>query len=559
MKNAVPPALRVVIPRGREAARRFVVDLVLGEWLGQDLVIALGDTPEVVMTRPHLGDGRRIIMPDVLLGTPADAWLTSGSLPSTPFADLAPGTTLGTLGQERIRAVFADPTADGYAVRAEEGAIRLLVDVLGSVFYLVTRYEELVGGERDRHDRFLAASSATVRQGLLQRPIVDEYLDLLWSVLHAQWPDLIRPPAAFRLRPTHDVDQPWAVLDKHPGAVLRSAVKDVLIRHDPRLAWSRLRALSARGTGRWAHDPYDTFDLLMDAAEERGLRCTFYLLAGNRPGDPDFRYRIDDPWIAALLRRISQRGHEIGLHASYASHASVDRLRSELAALRSTCEALGIEQSEWGVRHHYLRFDARRSWRDYAEAGFAHDSTLGYAEAVGFRAGTGREYPVFDVVQDRPLPLRERPLVVMDVTLHEYLRLRPDLARARAEQVVSACRTTGPTPWSCTTTTPSLCSGSQQSIRGSLAPSARTDGHPPLYLLPRQRPVNLGWWLQIPRDIRPSGDPVLWRLGIAPLWLHVRSPIAEADDVHAQDEQHQAQQAPLLEDIAADHRIDQEV
>ncbi len=297
------------------------------------------------------------------------------------------------------------------------------MDVFGSVFYLVSCYEEVVGGPRDQDGRFPAEASLAAREGFLERPIVDEYVDLLWTAIHSLWPTLERLASSFRLRMTHDVDQPWAVRGKPILAVARSVGKDIIGRRDPRLAFARGRAFIGDRLGRDIRDPFDTFELLMDATERCGLRCTFYFLAGNQPGDHDFRYRIDDPQILAHLRRIGGRGHEIGLHASYMSHGSVERIRMELDALRAACAMVGVEQADWGVRHHYLRFDASRSWRDYLAAGLAHDSTLGFAELVGFRAGTCREYPVFDLVEDRPLALRERPLTAMDVTMYEYMGL----------------------------------------------------------------------------------------------------------------------------------------
>jgi hypothetical protein len=39
---------------------------------------------------------------------------------------------------------------------------------------------------------------------------------------------------------------------------------------------------------------------------------------------------------------------------------------------------------------------------------------MGFPEMPGFRSGTSREYPVFDLLGRQELNLRERPLVVMD-------------------------------------------------------------------------------------------------------------------------------------------------
>jgi hypothetical protein len=76
-------------------------------------------------------------------------------------------------------------------------------------------------------------------------------------------------------------------------------------------------------------------------------------------------------------------------------------------------------------------------------AGLAHDSTLGFADQSGFRAGTGREYPTYDLIERRPLGLRERPLVVMDATLFGYLGMDTDAAAHRAMAVVDMCRHVG--------------------------------------------------------------------------------------------------------------------
>jgi peptidoglycan/xylan/chitin deacetylase (PgdA/CDA1 family) len=181
----------------------------------------------------------------------------------------------------------------------------------------------------------------------------------------------------------------------------------------------------------------------MGVSEAHGLRSTFYFMAGNEPGEPDFRYRLGDAPFAPILRRIHDRGHEIGLHGSYGSHRSAERLRLELDALKRACQAAGFEQRSWGVRQHYLRFENPTTWRAQEAAGLAHDSTIGHAERVGFRSGTCREYPVFDLRDRRVLALRERPLVAMDGTLLEYMGLGLGEAGDRLRAVAGACRAAG--------------------------------------------------------------------------------------------------------------------
>ena len=81
-----------------------------------------------------------------------------------------------------------------------------------------------------------------------------------------------------------------------------------------------------------------------------------------------------------------------------------------------------------GVRMHWLYFDERAP-RRLEDAGFAYDSTFGYNEAVGFRAGT---LQVFKPITAQRL--LELPLHVMDTALFYPSRL--GLTAAAAWNVV---------------------------------------------------------------------------------------------------------------------------
>jgi hypothetical protein len=98
------------------------------------------------------------------------------------------------------------------------------------------------------------------------------------------------------------------------------------------------------------------------------------------------------------------------------------------------CAEERIEQSEWGARQHFLRWENPTTWRAYEEAGLAYDASVGYSARPGFRAGTCREYPVFDLEARRELRLRERPLVLMDTpTLDQIENPEAQIAWFQAE------------------------------------------------------------------------------------------------------------------------------
>lgn len=357
--------LKVVHPPGYPAERAYVVRLVLGHWLGLDH--ELHENAGAESWQMHLED-KELTFEDVLFRTAERDWLTAASLPAGPE-------------------LYGN-------------------DLLGNVFFLVTRYEELALRARDEHDRFAPDASAS----LIERPRADRDVEILWSLMESVWPRLERRTHAYRLVPSHDVDYPYASLRLRASAVKRGQLRAAL-----------------------PPDPFDTFDLLMDASEEAGVRAAFYFLADGTI------YSLDDPRSRRLLRRVHDRGHELGLHGGYETFRDPARLKSELERLLRACSAEGIEQEEWGARQHFLRWENPITWRAYEEAGLAYDTSLGYSAQPGFRAGTCREYPVFDLEQRRELRLRERPLVLMDTPTLDRLGLPDEELVALIERLRGEC------------------------------------------------------------------------------------------------------------------------
>jgi len=304
--------------------------------------------------------------------------------------------------------LFRTPEADWLTAASLENVSE--DDPFGTAFALLTRYEELATSDRDEHDRFPAEAARTD----LGRPVVDDCAARVLEALRAVAPRLESRPPAFRTVPSHDVDHPYSSGRLRLSALRRGGLRAAL-----------------------PPDPFDTFDLLMDASERRGLQATFYVLADDAP------YSLDEPRIRALLRRIHDRGHALGLHGSYDTFRDPARLKGELDRLVAACAAEGIEQDEWGARQHYLRWENPTTWRAYEEAGLAHDASLGFSARPGFRAGTCHEYPVFDLRARRELRLRERPLVLMDTPTLDRVGLPEDELVALIDRLRGECRRVG--------------------------------------------------------------------------------------------------------------------
>ena len=183
------------------------------------------------------------------------------------------------------------------------------------------------------------------------------------------------------------------------------------------------------GVGRVSRfDPYNTFEFLMAASDAAGLKSTFFFLAKDTELPHGSRYRLSDAWARSLIAEIADRGHHIGLHGSYNSSTSALQLREEWTILENACGRLPPGILRRTIRQHYLRQRPGETWRAQADAGLAVDESLCFADAIGYRAGTARSFAAYDLTNHRQLPLRIKPLHVMDGTLLDYMSLDGDAA-----------------------------------------------------------------------------------------------------------------------------------
>ncbi len=296
-------------------------------------------------------------------------------------------------------------------------------DVVASAFWHLSRWEERPGSQRDRHGRF-AASSALADP---ERPAVDALLRRFQAATGL-------PPAdGFRVVLTHDIDTPRRWTSRRSvvaaGGRLRRAARAkrrVDVAGEARglalLPWSVVTR----------HDPNWAFDRIRRIEAARGGRSTHFLMAGHHhPLDGDGT--AYDHVRARLADLLAAQGDEVGLHPSYTASDHPQRLEQERDALQQL-----IGAPVRSLRFHFLRHDPHATFVELERLGFALDTSHGYADRPGMRAGLSFPYRPYDLANDRPFDLIELPLAVMDATLSDerYLGLDPDAAYLRAVAVL---------------------------------------------------------------------------------------------------------------------------
>jgi hypothetical protein len=165
---------------------------------------------------------------------------------------------------------------------------------------------------------------------------------------------------------------------------------------------------------------------------ERGLPSSFFVIPfKNRPGlraqrpAPSRRAsRYGAANIAVQIRKLMASGREIGLHGIDAWHDST-KGDTELQEIRRITGVQNI-----GVRMHWLYYD-EQSPVVLEKVGVDYDSTVGYNETVGYRAGTSQAYQPLNATR-----LLELPLHIMDTAL--FFPGHLDLSPAEAKKLISS-------------------------------------------------------------------------------------------------------------------------
>ncbi len=305
-------------------------------------------------------------------------------------------------------------------VKKSENLIETNIDIIASCFFMLSRYEEVIVGIRDEHQRFPAKASLAYKEGFLDRPIVNEYIELLWSWVHSLMPDLERKPfwpqnKEFAICLTHDVDALTRYSPLPPALSIGSAI---LRQKNPRLALS----ITWDYLGSLLHLKKAPLDYMLSLEQEYGFKSSFYFMAGG-DSPSDANYSITRPKVRKLIQRIENGGCEVGLHASYDSYNNLEKIALEKGRLDKI-----VSNRSYGNRQHYLRWKTPDTWRIQEKASLLYDSTLSFGDHAGFRCGICLPFKPFDARENRILNIWELPLTVMDTSLlnPSYQNLSPE-------------------------------------------------------------------------------------------------------------------------------------
>lgn len=299
-------------------------------------------------------------------------------------------------------------------------------DVFSCCFYMISRYEEYLDFKPDQHQRFSAQQSLAFQNHFLERPIIHEWLQLLIKAIQAIQPDFTPKETQYAFYPTYDIDIPWAFRYRGLRGWARAGLD--LILGNWSLVKARFQSLKNIKT-----DPFYCFESLRSKHKEHNISPLIFWLIGN-PSKHDVNPNYRTNAFRNLIQQTNQWS-QTGLHPSYLSNKKTKLLKTEKKRLENV-----IQQSITKSRQHFLCLQFPQTYRQLIEAGIQEDYTMGFADKIGYRAGTSEPFYWFDLEKNEVTSLKIYPFVAMDVTLKQYEGFSPKEAQEKLLDLQAYCK-----------------------------------------------------------------------------------------------------------------------
>lgn len=386
--------LRIITYNNCLSERRYIIDVIFNEFLGLDYELSYSDKKNTIIKF----EDKSIIINDAFWTVTGEDYISTDNFPTVFFAknDYCIEKDIPILyGSQHIAKVGKN--------------IECGIDIFASIFFMLTRWEEIANKSRDRFGRFAAVDSIAYKYKFLDRPIVNEYVEMLWNMMKGLGFADKRKETSFEIVPTHDIDYIW------PKSYIWNSIKRVgvhILRE--RRVDKAMRAIGQMITC----TPKKNIRWIMSCSEKANLKSRFYFMAAspnNTTADPCNDNYLQDRVFHEIIKEIKSRGHFIGFHPSTATAADSELWKKEIGNLRQASQ----ERIEEG-RQHALMWLNPQTLEIWESCNMVLDSTLGYADCAGYRCGTGSQFALFNVLKRKVCRLRELPLIIMECSLSRY-------------------------------------------------------------------------------------------------------------------------------------------
>ena len=273
-------------------------------------------------------------------------------------------------------------------------------DIVASAFYFLSGWNEYISADKDDFGRVTYESTLIHKLKIEGIPVVNYYFDILSdaiSQITGQTSKNIWQEHPFAVALTHDIDvckRAWL-----EGSF--SEFKKKRFFSIPKLILNRLLG----------KDDWFNFSKIVGLERKYNANSTFYFLPrkGKVNEWKNADYDVLSPDIKKVIQVLNENGNETGVHGSFGTHTNSELMKQDIARISN--------HPVDGNRFHFLMFDVYKTVSVLENAGVKYDTTICFAEQIGFRRGTCLPYYLYNLEKNEISTILEIPLIVMDASL----------------------------------------------------------------------------------------------------------------------------------------------
>ncbi len=274
-------------------------------------------------------------------------------------------------------------------------------DVFAMSFWFLSRYEEYQSFPADDCGRFHYHHNIFGKNHQDPSPWVDialyVFLNSLGVPLSSYW--------NFNVAATVDVDMVFRFRKKGLFRSLGGVLKK------PQFILDRIKSVFYKND---AFSPIKTILPFFKKIAQPELVTRVFLLSSTKKDSINKQVEIENNAVKNQIKQLLPYT-EVCLHPSFSNHPSKDWL----------------EEKEWleGVtgnlvtkaRLHYIRLLFPDTYIVYEKLNIKEDWSMGFAEYIGFRAGTSYPFIWYNLMKEKETDLKIYPFQIMDVTCKNYM------------------------------------------------------------------------------------------------------------------------------------------
>lgn len=307
-------------------------------------------------------------------------------------------------------------------ITLKDNRAKINYDIVSSAFYFLSGWNEHVNPSKDEFGRVSYENSIIKRLNIPNIPVVNYYFSILFKAIRMVYKKDTKKSLwgdnNLVISLTHDIDtckSCWL-----EGSF--SELKKKRFFSIPKLIFKRF----------FTKDEWFNFKDIVDIERKYDASSSFFFLPqkGKIEKWKNADYKIKSKSIQQVISFLNTQNKEVGVHGSFGTHTNSEMLQNDISRIN--------HKPIMGNRFHFLMFDPEKTVSVLEECNIKYDTSLCFAEQIGFRRGTCYPFYIYNFEKEHISSVVEIPLIVMDSSLSfkKYMGLNIYKALAKVYELI---------------------------------------------------------------------------------------------------------------------------